>query len=161
MPNSLHPSREWVTEFCPQQLLIDNKWISVPGQPFLDVLDPSNEMAIASVPQATPVQVKNALQSLSAAQDSWANISAWKRSEYLRLIAAIMRRDVDSYAKAMTLEQGKPLTESAGEVVYGASFIEWYAEEAKRVWCTRVEVRETDSNMAGRQGRREDNEFQD
>ena len=133
-PNSLHASREWVAEFCPQQLLIDNKWISIPGQPVLEVLDPSNEMAIASVPQATPVQVENALQSLAAAQESWANISAWKRSEYLRLIAAIMRRDVDSYAKAMTLEQGKPFEQSKGEVLAAADQFDWNADEARRIY---------------------------
>ena len=134
MSPDLQSLREWVAEFCPQSNLIDNKWCSAENQEFFDVIDPSSEQVIASVPFSSPSQVDEALVSIGKMQKSWSEISSWKRSEYLRSIANIMRRDVDSFARVMTLEQGKPLDQAKGEILAAADQFDWNADEARRIY---------------------------
>ena len=134
MSIDLQTEREWVADFCPQSNLIDNRWSSVKNQEFFNVIDPCSEQIIASVPFSTPSQVGDALISISNAQKSWADLSSWKRSDYLRSIANIMRRDVNSFARVMTLEQGKPLEQAKGEILAAADQFDWNADEARRIY---------------------------
>ena len=134
MSTDLQTEREWVADFCPQSNLIDNRWSSVENQKFFNVIDPCSEQVIASVPFSTPSQVGDALISIGNAQKSWADLSSWKRSDYLRSIANIMRRDVNSFARVMTLEQGKPLEQAKGEILAAADQFDWNADEARRIY---------------------------
>ena len=134
MSLSLHASRPWVAEFCPQLNLIDNEWRSSENQEFIEIVDPSNEQVVATVPLSTAAQVNDALASVSKSQKPWAEVSSWKRSEYLRTMANIMRRDVNSYARVMTLEQGKPIEQAKGEILAAADQFDWNADEARRIY---------------------------
>jgi succinate-semialdehyde dehydrogenase/glutarate-semialdehyde dehydrogenase len=134
LSTDLQTEREWVADFCPQSNLIDNRWSSVENQKFFNVIDPCSEQVIASVPFSTPSQVGDALISIGNAQKSWADLSSWKRSDYLRSIANIMRRDVNSFARVMTLEQGKPLEQAKGEILAAADQFDWNADEARRIY---------------------------
>ena len=72
MSLSLHASRPWVAEFCPQLNLIDNEWRSSEDQEFIEIVDPSNEQVVATVPLSTAAQVNDALASVSKSQKPWA-----------------------------------------------------------------------------------------
>lgn len=141
MSDNIENSLLWLKENAPQGLLIDNKWIASVHRNAIEICDPSTEELIASVPSATKEQVEQALQSAATAQITWGRISSWKRSEYLRSIAQIIRRDVDIYARVMTLEQGKPFEQAKGEVFASADQFDWNADEARRVYGRIVQAK--------------------
>jgi len=134
MLKTFEGSLPWLKEHAPQGLLIDNNWITSSENDSIEICDPSTEQVIASVPRASEVQINLALQSAATAQIGWSRLSSWKRSEYLRSIAQIMRRDVDIYARVMTLEQGKPFEQAKGEVLASADQFDWNADEARRIY---------------------------
>ena len=98
------------------------------------MIDPSSGHVITSVPSATVEQIEDALASSAAAQIVWQSLSSWQRSGYLREIANIMRRDVDALSRIMTIEQGKPIEQSRGEILASADQFDWNADEARRVY---------------------------
>ena len=115
-----------------EQCYIDGKWVS--GATSIDVTNPVNEMVIGSVPKLGKAETKAAIEAADKAQKPWARKSAKERSIILRKWFNLMMENQEDLAQIMTAEQGKPLAESRGEVAYGASFIEFFAEEAKRVY---------------------------
>jgi succinate-semialdehyde dehydrogenase / glutarate-semialdehyde dehydrogenase len=120
------------------QCYIDGKWIS--GSASIDVTNPVNEMVIGSVPRLGKAEAKIAIEAASKAQKAWAKKTAKERSIVLRKWFNLMMENQEDLAQIMTAEQGKPLAESRGEVAYGASFIEFFAEEAKRVYGETIPV---------------------
>lgn len=117
----------------PTGLLIDGEWRDAAGGDRFDVLDPSTGLVLASVADATPEDGIAALDAAARVQDEWAATAPRKRSEILRGAWQLMQERKDDLALLMTLEMGKPLAESAGEVVYGSEFFRWFAEEAVRI----------------------------
>jgi succinate-semialdehyde dehydrogenase / glutarate-semialdehyde dehydrogenase len=115
-----------------EQCYIDGKWVS--GAATINVTNPVNEMIIGTVPKLGKVETTQAIEAAERAQKSWAKKSAKERSIILRKWFNLMMENQEDLAQIMTAEQGKPLAESRGEVGYGASFIEFFAEEAKRVY---------------------------
>ena len=113
-----------------EQCYIDGKWVS--GAASIDVTNPVNEMVIGSIPKLGKAEAKMAIEAAERAQKPWAKKSAKDRSVILRKWFNLMMENQEDLAQIMTAEQGKPLAESRGEVGYGASFIEFFAEEAKR-----------------------------
>lgn len=99
-----------------------------------DVINPATGETIATLPNATPQDMADAIQAAAEAQEAWADETAATRAGYLEKAAGLMRERADDLARIMTLEEGKPLAESRGEVVYAASFLEWFAEEGKRIY---------------------------
>ena len=120
-------------EGLPTGLLIGGEWREAAGGGRFDVLDPSSGAVLASVADATPADGIAALDAAVAMQDEWAATSPRKRSEILRGAWQLMQERKDDLALLMTLEMGKPLSEAAGEVVYGSEFFRWFAEEAVRI----------------------------
>lgn len=111
--------------------LVDGEWITTDHR--FDVCNPASGERIASVPN---LDSKDATQAVLAAQRAfpgWASKSGKERAQILRRWFDLIITNADDLARLMTAEQGKPLAEAKGEVGYGASFIEWFAEEAKRV----------------------------
>ncbi|QWD89188.1 NAD-dependent succinate-semialdehyde dehydrogenase [Polynucleobacter sp. MWH-CaK5] len=100
---------------------------------FFEVNNPANQQIIAQVPNMTPADALRAVDQAHAALPTWKAKTAKDRSQLLRRWFELMNRDADRLARLMTEEQGKALMEAKGEVTYAASFIEWFAEEAKRV----------------------------
>jgi succinate-semialdehyde dehydrogenase/glutarate-semialdehyde dehydrogenase len=112
------------------QGLIGGAWI---GTPALDVTNPATGEVIGRVPDLGAKETRTAIEAASAAFPAWSGLLAKERAAILRRWYELQREHKEDLARLMTAEQGKPLTESRAEVDYGASFTEFYAEEAKRV----------------------------
>ncbi len=111
---------------------IDGKWLSASKS--IDVTNPVNESVIGSVPNMGKAETRQAIEAAEKAQKDWAKKTAKERSAILRKWFTLMMENQEDLAQIMTAEQGKPLAESRGEVGYGASFIEFFAEEARRIY---------------------------
>lgn len=111
--------------------LINGEWI--PGASRFDVLDPATGLKLADVANLGPADAERAIAAANAAWGPWKTKTAKERSIILRKWFDLLMANQDDLGRLMTAEQGKPLAEAKGEVAYGASFVEWFAEEAKRV----------------------------
>jgi succinate-semialdehyde dehydrogenase/glutarate-semialdehyde dehydrogenase len=111
--------------------LINGQWI--PGASRFDIVDPATGHKLADVANLGPQDAEAAIAAANAAWPAWKAKTAKERSIILRKWFDLLMANQDDIARIMTAEQGKPLAEAKGEVAYGASFVEWFAEEAKRV----------------------------
>ena len=111
--------------------LINGQW--VPGNSRFDVLDPATGLKLADVANLGPADAQVAIAAANAAWPAWRGKTAKERSIILRKWFDLLMANQDDLGRLMTAEQGKPFAEAKGEVAYGASFVEWFAEEAKRV----------------------------
>ena len=116
----------------PTDLWIGGKWKKASDGGRFDVIDPATEKTIASVASATVEDAKAAIDAADAAFPAWAAKKPRERAEILRKAFEIIMRDAERFAKIITLENGKSLTDSRGEIAYAAEFFRWYAEEAVR-----------------------------
>src|ERR1700747_2471115 len=116
----------------PTDLWIGGKWRKSSDGGRFDVLDPATENKIASVASATVDDAKAAVDAASAAFEGWAGRKPRERAEIPRKSFALIMRDAERLAKLITIENGKALSDSRGEVAYAAEFFRWYAEEAVR-----------------------------
>lgn len=119
------------TQF-PTSALIDGEWVS--GANSFPVIDPATGETLAHVPDLGPEETRAAIDAAARALPAWSAKTAKERSQILRKWFDLVTAEVESLASLMTSEQGKPLAEARGEVAYGASFIEWFAEEGKRAY---------------------------
>ncbi len=116
------------------QMLIDGTWSPAGDGSTIDVRDPATDAVLATVPSATRADVTRAIDAAAAALPAWRAAPAEERSTILRRLFDLMIRDEDRLGWIMTAEQGKPVPEARGEIRYAAGFVEWSAEEAKRVY---------------------------
>jgi succinate-semialdehyde dehydrogenase / glutarate-semialdehyde dehydrogenase len=121
-----------LTANVPTDLWIGGKWRQASDQGRFDVIDPATENKIASVASATVADAKAAVDAASLAFDGWAGRQPRERAEILRKSYELIMRDAERLAKLITIENGKALSDSRGEVAYAAEFFRWYAEEAVR-----------------------------
>ena len=117
-----------------QQCYIDGAWVDADDKATLPVHNPANGELIGTVPKMGAAETRRAIEAANAAWPAWRAKTAKERAGILRKWFDLMMANQEDLAVLMTVEQGKPLTESRGEIAYGASFIEWFAEEAKRVY---------------------------
>lgn len=116
------------------QSLINGEWVdSKTGRQF-NIVNPYNGERIASVTNCSGDDAENAIESAYKAFKVWKNYTASKRSRILKKWFHLQLENVHDLAKILTIEQGKPLKEAVGEIKYGASFVEWFSEEAKRAY---------------------------
>uniref|UniRef100_A6VY66 Succinic semialdehyde dehydrogenase n=1 Tax=Marinomonas sp. (strain MWYL1) TaxID=400668 RepID=A6VY66_MARMS len=113
---------------------IDGQWIQAPNGNTFEVLNPSTGEVIAKVADLGAQETKQAIAAAEVAYDHWKTIPAKQRSSILRRWYELVLENQEDLALIMTSEQGKVMSESRGEVIYGASYIEWFAEEAKRIY---------------------------
>ena len=111
---------------------IGGRWVAA-GQATIEVRNPANGERIASIPDLGADEVRSAIQAAKQALPGWRNKTAIERSNILKKWYQLVVQNADDLAKILTAEQGKTLEEARGEIIYGASYIEWFAEEAKRV----------------------------
>ena len=116
----------------PTDLWIGGKWRKASDGGRFDVVDPATERKIASVASATVDDAKAALDAAEGAFEGWAGRKPRERAEILRKAYELIMRDAERLAKLITIENGKALSDSRGEVAYAAEFFRWYAEEAVR-----------------------------
>jgi succinate-semialdehyde dehydrogenase/glutarate-semialdehyde dehydrogenase len=116
----------------PTDLWIGGKWRKSSDNQRFDVIDPATERTIASVASASVQDAKAAVDAASDAFEGWAGRKPRERAEILRKAFDLIVRDAERFAKLITIENGKALSDSRGEVLYSAEFFRWYAEEAVR-----------------------------
>ena len=117
-----------------QANLIDGVWVQADSGRMAPVRNPSTGAVIGEVPQMGAAETERAILAAQRAQKAWRSMTAKDRAKPLRRLFELMMQHQDDLAVIMTAEQGKPLAESRGEIAYAASFIEWFAEEGKRVY---------------------------
>ncbi len=111
----------------------DGKWVSARGARPIGVVNPSTGETIATVRSADAELTRRAIDAASKALKSWGRTTALQRGELLRKWYELMIQNADDLAAILTAEQGKPLAEAKGEILYGASYLRWFAAEAERV----------------------------
>ena len=116
------------------QAYVDGAWIEADSKARADVDNPADGSILGSVPHMGAAETKRAIDAANAALPAWRALPAKERSKILRKWYDLIMANADDLALLLTTEQGKPLAEAKGEIAYGASFIEWFAEEAKRVY---------------------------
>ncbi|CAB1216232.1 NAD-dependent succinate-semialdehyde dehydrogenase [Acinetobacter bouvetii] len=117
-----------------QQSYIDGVWVDAADQKSFAVTNPATGESIATVPSVSAAQVEQAVEAAENALKTWKLTTSKERSQLLRKWFNLIVENQEDLAVILSTEQGKPLTESRGEILYGASFIEWFAEEAKRTY---------------------------
>ena len=113
---------------------LNGAWVQADSGKVLEVRNPANGELVGTVPAMGTTETRRAIEAANAALPAWRAMLAKDRSAILRRLFDLMIANTDDLAIIMTAEQGKPLAESKGEIAYAASFIEWFAEEAKRVY---------------------------
>lgn len=116
------------------QSYVNGEWIDADSGMRFDVDNPADGSLVASVPDCGGAETQRAIAAASAALPAWRAMTAKQRSIILRRWFDLMLLNADDLALILTTEQGKPLAEAKGEITYGASFIEWFAEEGKRIY---------------------------
>jgi len=117
-----------------QQALIDGLWSDADSSQTLTVTNPSTGATLGTVPKMGAAETRRAIEAANRALPDWRAMTAKQRAQTLRRWYELMLEHQDDLARLMTLEQGKPLPEARGEIIYAASFIEWFAEEARRIY---------------------------
>jgi succinate-semialdehyde dehydrogenase / glutarate-semialdehyde dehydrogenase len=114
-----------------QQCYVDGSWI---GEPVDAIRSPHNLQVLGYVPRFGAVETEDAIQAAERALPAWRALSAKERSDALSRLSDLCIHHQNDLGRILTLEQGKPLAESRGEILYGTSFLRWFAEEARRVY---------------------------
>jgi len=117
-----------------EKCFVNGLWADSQNDKIIEVNNPATMEIIGKVPNFTADETKSVIEHADNAFNSWKNTTAKERSNILKKWSELIIDNVDDLAKIMTVEQGKPLTEAKGEILMGASYIEFYAEEAKRVY---------------------------
>lgn len=129
------------------QAYIDGQWCDASNGDVSEIFNPANGESLGTVPNIGGAQTRQAIEAAQAAQPAWRALTAKERAARLRKWYELMLANQEDLARIMTAEQGKPLTEARGEVLYAASFIEWFAEEAKRVYGDTIPGHQPDKRL--------------
>ena len=123
------------------------EWVDGDGSQTIEVINPARGDVIANVADLSRDQAAQAIAAAETAQKDWAAMTGKERSVILRNWFNLMIENADDLATILTVEQGKPLAEAKGEIVYGASFIEFFAEEAKRIYGETIPGHQRDKRI--------------
>jgi succinate-semialdehyde dehydrogenase/glutarate-semialdehyde dehydrogenase len=129
------------------QAFIDGAWVDSDSGGTYEVKNPANGKVIAEVAECGTAETRRAIEAAGRAMDAWRGKSAKQRAAIMRKWFNLMMENQEDLAQIMTAEQGKPLAESRGEIAYGASYIEWFAEEAKRVYGDTIPAPSDDKRL--------------
>ena len=133
------------------ELLIDKAFIGgtwIETKEKFPVFNPATGEVIVNLPDLGINETREAIDKAFISQKKWASITAKERSEVLRKFYYLMIENIDDLALILTAEMGKPLAEAKGEIIYGASFIEWFSEEAKRVYGDLIPGHQVDKRIS-------------
>ena len=130
-----------------QQCYIDGQWIDALTGAKVEIANPATNEVIASVPMMGTTETQMAISAAEKALPAWRALTAKERGAKLKRWFELLLQHQDDLALMMTTEQGKPLAEAKGEVAYAASFIEWFAEEAKRVYGDTIPGHQGDKRL--------------
>ena len=130
-----------------QQCYIDGAWRDADDGKTIDVKNPATGEKLGTVPKMGADETRRAIVAANAAFPAWRAKTARERSTVLRRLYDLMMENQEDLAVLMTLEQGKPLAESRGEIAYAASFVEWFAEEGKRIYGDTIPQHQSDKRI--------------
>src|SRR5689334_10521759 len=126
---------------------VDGQWVQAANGATVGVDNPATGAIIGKVPKLGGAETRQAIEAANTAFKSWSARTAKERANVLRKWFDLMMENQEDLARLMTLEQGKPLTESRGEVAYAAAFLEWFGEEAKRVYGDTIPGHQADKRI--------------
>src|SRR5690606_26510422 len=129
------------------QGFLGGKWVDADSGKTHDVTNPATGEVIGTIPDMGAAETRRAIEAARAAMPGWARKTAKERAGILRKWHDLMLENADDLARLMTIEMGKPLTEAKGEVTYAASFIEWFAEEGKRIYGDTIPEHQSDKRI--------------
>jgi succinate-semialdehyde dehydrogenase/glutarate-semialdehyde dehydrogenase len=130
-----------------QSNYIDGMWVNAKSGATINVDNPATGEIIGTVPKCGAAETRAAIEAAEKALPAWRKRTAKERAAVVRRWYELMLERQEDLARLMTIEQGKPLTESKGEVIYAASFLEWFAEEAKRVYGDTIPGHQADKRI--------------
>ncbi|OUR78027.1 succinate-semialdehyde dehydrogenase (NADP(+)) [Alphaproteobacteria bacterium 46_93_T64] len=130
-----------------QQGLIDGNWCDADNGKTIDVTNPATGEIIGTIPEMGEAETRRAIAAAKEAMPGWAGKTAKERANIMRKWHDLMLENTDDLARLMTIEMGKPLAEAKGEVAYAASFIEWFAEEGKRIYGDTIPEHQSDKRI--------------
>jgi len=122
------------TKLLQTSSLINGQWLETKGKKAIDVVNPANGYVVAQVAIAGAIQTQQAVDAAEKAQKLWRKRTSKERAALIKKWHDLLLENQEDLAQLMTAEQGKPLAESRGEIGYAASFLEWFAEEGKRIY---------------------------
>ena len=130
-----------------EQCYIDGGWADADSGAVIEVTNPATGEVLGTIPKMGTAETRRAIEAAEKAWPAWRSLLAKERANILRRWYDLILENQEDLARLMTLEQGKPLAEAKGEVVYGASFIEWFAEEAKRIYGDTIPQHQPDKRI--------------
>jgi succinate-semialdehyde dehydrogenase/glutarate-semialdehyde dehydrogenase len=130
-----------------QQCYVDGKWADADSGKSIPVNNPATGEILGTIPNMGAAETRRAIEAANAAMPAWRVKTAKERSVILRKWFDLMMANQEDLAKILTAEQGKPLSEARTEIAYGASFIEWFAEEAKRIYGDTIPGHQADKRI--------------
>ncbi|MDH3453046.1 MAG: NADP-dependent succinate-semialdehyde dehydrogenase [Gammaproteobacteria bacterium] len=130
-----------------QTCLIGGEWVTADDDGTLDVHNPASGEILGTVPRMGAAETRRAVDAAAAAWPAWRAKTAAERAALLRTWFNLLHENADDLAKIMTAEQGKPFAEAKGEIGYAASFIEWFAEEGKRIYGDTIPQHQADKRI--------------
>jgi len=130
-----------------QQCYVNGEWIDADDGTDIAVTNPASGETLGSVPKLGATETRRAIEAADAAWPAWRGLTAGERAAILRRWAELVVEHQEDLGRLMTAEQGKPLAEAKGEIVYAASFLEWFAEEAKRVYGDVIPAHQRDKRL--------------
>jgi succinate-semialdehyde dehydrogenase/glutarate-semialdehyde dehydrogenase len=128
-------------------LYIDGKWHPAMAGGMIELLDPATEEVVATASQAERADVEAAIAAAHKAHQSWRQVAAWDRAKVLRKAAQLLEERAEPIARLLTLETGKPLGQAKAEIVAAYELIDWYADEARRVFGQTLPGRNADNRF--------------
>lgn len=130
-----------------QQAFIQGQWLDANDKKTIDVTNPANNQLLGTVPKMGTDETRGAIEAANKALPAWRALTAKERAVILRRWFDLIMANQDDLATLMTMEQGKPLAEAKGEIAYAASFIEWFAEEGKRIYGDTIPGHQADKRL--------------
>ena len=135
------------TSLFRQQVYINGKWSDADNGEINEITNPSNGKVLGTVPNCGATEAKRAIEAANNAWPKWRSKTSKERALILRRWYELMMENQEDLARLMTAEQGKPLTESIGEIAYAASFVEWFGEEGKRLYGDTIPAHASDKRI--------------
>ncbi|MBQ0797735.1 MAG: NADP-dependent succinate-semialdehyde dehydrogenase [Porticoccaceae bacterium] len=134
-------------ELFRQQCYINGQWLDADSGITINVTNPANGEVLGTIPRMEGSETRHAIEAAEASWAGWRELTGKERAIILRRWFDLMMANQNDLALLMTLEQGKPFAEAMGEISYGASFVEWFAEEAKRVYGDTIPATSRDKRI--------------
>jgi succinate-semialdehyde dehydrogenase / glutarate-semialdehyde dehydrogenase len=130
-----------------QQAFVAGQWIDADDGATISVMDPATGAEIGTVPALGTEETKRAIRAAEEAWPAWRSLPSNERGRRLDAWCALMLENIEDLSLIMTMEQGKPLAEASGEIRYGAGFIKWFAEEARRIYGSTIPAPSSDRRI--------------